>query len=53
MEVYDSYSINTAGDYTKILIRTKDNTTYGGNLFIGENIVQSSNGYYWSLEYQS
>ncbi|MFC4323274.1 hypothetical protein [Litchfieldia salsa] len=53
VEVSDSYSINTSGDYTKVLIRINDNTTYGGNLFtMGENIVQGSNGYYWSLDYQ-
>jgi hypothetical protein len=53
VEVLDFYPLNASDSYTKIIVRIRDNTTYGGNLFkIGENIVQSGSGYYWSLDYQ-
>ncbi|WP_100404292.1 hypothetical protein [Bacillus solitudinis] len=39
--------------YTKILLQTQDNTTYGGNLWIlGTNYVQDSSGYYWKIDYE-
>lgn len=48
----DIFDLNSG--YTKILIRTIDNTTYGGNLVkVGENIYQNSAGYYWSFDYEN
>ncbi|WP_221569300.1 hypothetical protein [Alkalihalobacillus sp. TS-13] len=52
VEVTDSFPISTA-EFTKILVRTKDNTTYGGSILIkGESIVQNSNGFYWNFNYK-
>lgn len=37
--------------YTKILIQTKDNTTYGGDIWkLGSTAVLASNGYYWRFD---
>lgn len=39
--------------YIKLWIRTKDNNTYGGNIWITENnSLLDSNGYYWELNYK-
>ncbi|WP_066175943.1 hypothetical protein [Bacillus marinisedimentorum] len=39
--------------YTKILLQTQDNTTYGGSLWIiGTKYVQDSSGYYWKIDYE-
>ncbi len=39
--------------YTKILLRTRDYTTYGGSLWaLGTGYVQDSNGYYWKVDYE-
>lgn len=35
--------------YRKLLIQTKDHTTYGGSFWKNDNtIIQDSNGYYWA-----
>lgn len=34
--------------YTRLLVQTKDNTTYGGSFWKGNGtIILDSNGYYW------
>lgn len=39
--------------YQKILIRTVDNATYGGSIWVTENnALIDSNGYYWNLDYK-
>ncbi|MDP4086862.1 MAG: hypothetical protein Q8934_20045 [Bacillota bacterium] len=39
--------------YKKLLIRTKDNTTYGGSIWVTKNkALLDSNGYYWDLDYK-
>jgi hypothetical protein len=39
--------------YKKLLIRTKDNTTYGGSIWVTKNkAVLDNNGYYWDLDYK-
>lgn len=40
--------------YTKILLQTQENSTYGGSLWIiGANYIQDSNGYYWKFDYEN
>ncbi len=35
--------------YKKLLLQTKDNTTYGGSFWKGNVIIFDSNGYYWKV----
>lgn len=39
--------------YKKLLIRTADNTIYGGSIWVTENnALFNSNGYYWGFDYK-
>lgn len=50
----DSFPPHTKSEkYKKVLIRTVDNTTYGGSIWVTENnALIDNNGYYWYLDYK-
>ena len=42
--------VNPPARYRKLVLQTKDNTTYGGSLWVDETrVIQDSNGYRWRV----